>query len=186
MKYPEFSRYDKIPFYFQYFKRKLKKGISKITAQEISEELNIKYPSGTVATELRMFVGSMGYKKYGYNIVALCNAFSKTMNLQEPIHVALIGEPMTFINMSELENVNILLHYESIDSDLSEYSILILSQKVGTGFVSRIPDTVKAVYDFCDNDLSMYDGLVYQFDIASALLQLWFSHIDKTQKEPQK
>lgn len=184
MKYPEkISRLDKIPFYFQYFKRKFYSGINKITAKEISEDNGIRYPSGTVTTDLSTFIGNIGYKKYGYNIVALCNAFAKVMELKDPIHVAIIGESLSFIDTEELEQLNIIIKNENLDCDLLEYSMLILSQKVEMDFVRKIPENVKAIYDFSNNDMTGYYGELYQFDIASVLLELWFKTTSTKKKE---
>ena len=175
MKYPEkLPRIAKIPFYFQYFRRKHREGIKKITAQEISLDNGIKYPSGTVNTDLSTFIGNIGYKKYGYNIVALCNSFAGILDLKEPINVGVIGDPIVFIDKEELSNVNMNVDCISINSNLEDYSLLVLTQKISADFLIALPDTIKAIYDFSNNDLSYFKGKSMQFDLASVLLDIWF------------
>lgn len=78
----------RLPLYYRYLRFLHEAGKSRISSAKLSEA--VKVDSATIRRDFSYF-GALGKRGYGYDVEALMNFFSKTLNQDRLTNVALIG-----------------------------------------------------------------------------------------------
>ncbi|MFC6464621.1 redox-sensing transcriptional repressor Rex [Marinilactibacillus sp. GCM10026970] len=78
----------RLPLYYRYLRFLHEAGKSRVSSAKLSEA--VKVDSATIRRDFSYF-GALGKRGYGYDVEALMNFFSKTLNQDRLTNVALIG-----------------------------------------------------------------------------------------------
>ncbi|SEM01498.1 redox-sensing transcriptional repressor [Alkalibacterium putridalgicola] len=78
----------RLPLYYRYLRFLYEAGKERISSAKLSEA--VKVDSATIRRDFSYF-GALGKRGYGYDVEALMNFFSKTLNQDRLTNVALIG-----------------------------------------------------------------------------------------------
>src|SRR5690606_3515663 len=95
-----------LPLYYRFLKNLHASGKKRVSSAELSDA--VKVDSATIRRDFSYF-GALGKKGYGYNVDYLLHFFSRTLDQDEVIKVAIIGVGnlgTAFLNYNFLKNNN--------------------------------------------------------------------------------